>query len=67
MFPTDDIKIDLNNTTEVQKAKDTLRKAKNIPQEQNIRLFYNGREMIDSKTLGNYNYCEGTIIQAMIR
>jgi len=23
--------------------------------------------MIDNKTLGNYNYCEGTIVQAMIR
>jgi len=38
-----------------------------VPVEENIRFFYNGREMIDSKTLGNYNYAVGTMIQAMIR
>jgi hypothetical protein len=67
MFPTDDIKLDLNNTTEVSKAKTVLRENKKIDGDKNIRLFYNGREMIDNKTLGNYNYCEGTIVQAMIR
>ena len=67
MFPTDDIKLELNNTTEISKAKAALREAKQIAEDKNIRLFYNGREMIDNKTLGNYNYCEGTIVQAMIR
>jgi hypothetical protein len=67
MFPTDDIKLELNNTTEISKAKTALREAKQIAEDKNIRLFYNGREMIDNKTLGNYNYFEGTIVQAMIR
>jgi hypothetical protein len=30
-------------------------------------LFFNGREMSDNRTLGNYNYIEGMVIQAMIR
>lgn len=32
-----------------------------------IRLFYNGREMLDNRTLGNYGYMVDTVIQAMIK
>ena len=67
MFPTDDIKLSLKTSTEVQAVKSALRVTKDIAPEKGIRLFYNGREMHDDKTLGNYNYCEGTILQAMIR
>ncbi len=37
-----------------------------LPAETKVRLFYNGREMKDDKTLGNYSYIGGTVIQAMI-
>lgn len=36
-------------------------------EKENIRLFYNGRAMSDEKTIGNYNYIAGSVIQAMIR
>lgn len=39
---------------------------KELNAETKIRLFYNGREMKEDKTLGNYGYQQGTIIQAMI-
>lgn len=66
-FPTEDIVLTLKTSTEVGEAKIQLRTAKQIPDNEVIRFFYNGREMIDSKTLGNYSYALGTIIQAMIR
>lgn len=67
MFPTEDIKLNIKTSTQVEAVKAALRANKQISPEKAIRLFYNGREMIDNKTLGNYNYCEGTIVQAMIR
>ena len=39
---------------------------KELPDTTRIRFFYAGREMKDDKTLGNYNYNPGTVIQAMI-
>lgn len=66
-FPTEDIVLTLKTSTEVGEAKIQLRTAKQIPDNEAIRFFYNGREMIDNKTLGNYSYALGTIIQAMIR
>ena len=57
----------MNSKMLISDAKIQLRTQKTIPDTQIIRFFYNGREMIDNKTLGNYSYAVGTIIQAMIR
>ena len=66
-FPNEDVIMQLNTSTTVADAKLALRIQKEIPDVENIRFFYNGREMIDSKTLGNFSYGVGTIIQAMIK
>ena len=47
-------------------VKATIRALKELSAETRIRLLYNGREMKDDRTLGNYNYQPGTVIQAMI-
>lgn len=31
-----------------------------------IRLFFNGREMLDAMVLGNYNIQNESVVQAMI-
>jgi hypothetical protein len=66
-YPTEDVSLTLKSSTEISEAKLQVRIQKCIPDTEVIRFFYNGREMIDSKTLGNYSYTVGTVIQAMIR
>lgn len=66
LFPNEDVIMDLNFKTEVSGVKEALRQQKQLG-EKGIRLFYSGREMADNRTLGNYNYTEGSIIQAMIK
>lgn len=67
LFPTEDIILSLNASTDVEAAKVALRKQKELDPARGIRFFYNGREMIDGRTFGNYSYNEGSVVQAMIR
>ena len=66
-YPTEDLLVAAKTSATLADLKRQLRQLKSIPDSESIRFFYNGREMIDDKTLGNYSYTVGTIIQAMIR
>lgn len=66
-FPTEDLVVAAKTSVPIGDLKRQLRQQKAIPDVEGIRFFYNGREMIDDKTLGNYSYSVGTVIQAMIR
>jgi Ubiquitin family len=66
-YPTEDLVVPTKSSATVAEFKRQMRQQKSIPDSEGIRFFYNGREMIDDKTLGNYSYAVGTIIQAMIR
>jgi hypothetical protein len=66
-FPTEDLHLTAKTSAPLGELKAELRRQKSIPDNECIRFFYNGREMIDDKTLGNYSYSVGTIIHAMIR
>lgn len=57
----------MSSTTIVSAVKNAIKEGKSLEADKGVRLFYNGREMVDTYTLGNYNYSEGTVIQAMIR
>ena len=65
-YPNGDIKISEKASCEVSVIKETLKAMKELPDTARIRFFYSGREMKDDKTLGNYSYNPGTVIQAMI-
>jgi hypothetical protein len=66
-YPTEDLILAAKTSATMADLKRQLRQQKSIPDSESIRFFYNGREMIDDKTLGNYSYAVGTIVQAMIR
>jgi len=57
----------MNSKSEISEVKTLIRSKKNYEADRGIRLFFGGREMGDNRTLGNYNYIEGMVIQAMIR
>jgi hypothetical protein len=40
----------------METLKSTIANVKSLTTDCKIRLFYNGREMKDDKTLGNYGY-----------
>lgn len=65
-FPNENIKISEHSSTMIELIKATIVALKSMPHETKMRLFYNGREMKDDCTLGNYNYVDGAIVQAMI-
>ena len=64
-YPNGDIRLNEHTTSEIEIIKSTIKAMKELEPSVRVRLFYNGREMMDEKTLGNYNYQGGTVIQAM--
>jgi hypothetical protein len=66
-YPTEDLLVAAKTSATIGELKVQLRQQKGLADSEAIRFFYNGREMIDDKTLGNYSYTVGTIVQAMIR
>lgn len=67
LFPNEDLNLQMNSNSSIAEVKNMIREKKSIEATKNIRLFFGGREMSDNRTLGNYNYIEGTVIQAMIK
>ena len=65
-FPNGDIKLSEKASCEITIVKEMLKAMKELPDSTRVRFFYSGREMKDDKTLGNYSYNPGTVIQAMI-
>jgi hypothetical protein len=65
-YPNSDIKFSQKASCEIEAVKATIKAVRDLSKETKIRLFYNGREMMEDKTLGNYGYQQGTVIQAMI-
>ena len=44
-----------------------MKTLKNLDPNTKIRLFYGGRELSDDKSLGNYKFDSGLVIQALIQ
>jgi hypothetical protein len=57
----------VNSSTDVDIAKALLLSQKGLDPQRAVRFFYNGREMVGNRKVGNYNYVEGSVVQAMIK
>ena len=66
-YPNEDILLEGAADSLADDVKKMIRLKKPELGDASIRLFYGGREILDNRTLGNYGYVNGTIIQAMIK
>ena len=60
--------LDLQYSTSIADAKKALRAKKtDLGAELSVRFFYSGREMLDNRMVGNYNYMAGMVVQCQIK